>query len=62
MWYSYYSTIYHCGNAEITPELCDDLIKFSFDNVQDTLSTNPDAPSAILFFIPVFLSGLRKLV
>jgi len=31
----YGSTIYHLENAEMTPELCDDLFNFSFDNIWD---------------------------
>jgi len=31
----------------------DDLIKLSFDDVQDILNTNPDVTSPILFFIPI---------
>jgi hypothetical protein len=31
----YYNIIYHLENAEITPELCDDLITLSFDDLAD---------------------------
>ena len=31
----YYSAVYHLEKAEMTPELCDDLINFSFDDLWD---------------------------
>jgi hypothetical protein len=46
----------------MTPELRDDLIKFSFNDLQEVLSTDLDASYSILYFIPVFLSSLEKLV
>ena len=60
-WMCYYDTIFHCKNAEITPELCDDLINFSFDNLQDVFRGTLGG-SHLFTFIPRFLSGLKELV
>jgi hypothetical protein len=42
VWYTYHWTTYHCDNAEMTPDLCHDLIKISFDDLQDVLSRDPE--------------------
>jgi hypothetical protein len=64
--YSYYRTVHHCENAEMTPELCDGLAKISFDNLQDVINTInnnpgrfPDKPHT---FLPYFLFRLKRLV
>ena len=62
MVYSYYATTHHCINAEMTPELCDDLIKFSFHDLRDVLHSFPPPTFRVLSFVPPFLSGLRTLV
>ena len=61
MTYLRFSTIYHCENAEITPELLNDLNKFSFDDVRDTFNTN-SCSRVVPDFIPDFLWGLKELV
>jgi hypothetical protein len=61
MTYIRFSTIYHCQNAEITPELLNDLNKISFDDVRDTFNTNSWF-AAVSDFIPDFLWGLKELV
>jgi hypothetical protein len=66
MWRSFVFTVYHLENTEMTPELQDDLIDFSFDNLQDVFKNyciqNPDQPFNICYFIPSFLECLKKLV
>jgi hypothetical protein len=57
--------MYHCEKADITPELHDDLIKLSLENLQH-LPVNLRAYSGVnyclFYFIPLFLSGLKELV
>ena len=55
------STIYHIKNAEITPELLNDLNKISFNDVWDTFNTNSWSAAAP-GFITDFLWGLKELV
>ena len=66
MWWGVFSTVYHLENAEMTPELQDDLINFSFDNVRDVFENhhtqNPDKYYSIWYFAPGFLECLKKLV
>jgi len=59
----YYHIVYHLENAEMTPELRDDLIAFSFDCVQDVLKQKYDYwIGDIRYFSPRFLECLKKLV
>ena len=64
LWFGFYNTAYHFENAEMTPELCDDLINFSFDNLQDVFKNNQirnsDRTYNILTFFPPFLMVLKK--
>ena len=57
---------YQLENAEIISELCDDLIKFSFDDLQDILKNShihdPLGYHSILTFASPFLTILRQLV
>ena len=66
IWFGYYNTPYHFQNAEMTPELRDDLINFSFDNLQDVFENcqiwSPDRTYSVLTFLPLFLIALKKLV
>jgi hypothetical protein len=63
---SYYDIIYHLENAEMTPELCDDLINFSFDNLWDVTKFtrhNSDWEYVTAHdFSPTFLGCLKRLV
>ena len=60
------STFYHLENAEMTPELCDDLIKFSFDILWDL--NKPKMHDSdweyvnVHNFSPTFLGCLKRLV
>jgi len=61
------TTIHHIKNAEITPELHDDLISFSFDKLQDVFKNNytliPDRRGdTLITFIPHLLVDLKRLV
>ena len=67
MWLGYFCTVYHLENAEMTSELHDDLIHFSFDNLQNVIkdlnSHSYHGPSYhICYFTPRFLGYLKKLV
>jgi len=66
IWFGYYNTPYHLQNAEMTPELRDDLINFSFENLRDVFKNSqiwsPDGTYNILTFFPPFLMALKKLV
>ena len=43
LWICYRDIVYYLENAEMTPELCDDLTNFSFDNIWDVgISELPD--------------------
>jgi len=57
---------YQLENAVMTPELCNDLTKFSFDDLQDILKNShihdPLGYHSILTFAPPFLAVLRQLV
>jgi hypothetical protein len=65
LWFGFYNTTYHFDNAEMTPELCDDLINFSFNSLQDVFKNrqiwNPDETYNILTFLPPFLMALKRL-
>ena len=58
--------VYHLEAAEMTSELRDDLIKFSFDNLYDALKNShrlyPNVRYSILFLARSFLAALKKLV
>jgi len=59
-------TVYHLENAEMTPELQDDLINFSFHNLQDAFKNlhiqDRHSCDSICYFAPSFLQFLKKLV
>jgi hypothetical protein len=65
LWICYYNIVYHLENAEMTPELCDDLINFSFNNLSDVTKHN-DEPHPmgynVHYFAPLFLECLQRLV
>jgi hypothetical protein len=63
-WIFLFATIYYFRNAEMTSELYDDLINFSFNNLQDALKDTQVSkmPYSIFAFTPGFLADLRKLV
>ena len=49
----------------MTPELCDDLINFSFDSLQDVLKESQECipwPGSVHNFSPPFLECLKQLV
>jgi TPP-dependent 2-oxoacid decarboxylase len=60
------NTTYYIENAEITPELHDDLINFSFDKLQDVFKNYHTFFNrhgfTLLTFIPYLLADLKKLV
>ena len=66
MEFGFYDTIPHLENAEMTTELCDDLINFSFDNLHNTFKNypihNPTSRLTLHHFVPPFLECLKKLV
>jgi hypothetical protein len=66
MWRGVFSTVYHLENAEMTPELQDDLMNFSFDNLRDVFENhhiqNPDKYYNLCYFAPSLLECLKKLV
>ena len=67
MRFGFHNTAYHIKNAEITPELHDDLISFSFDKLQDVLKNyHTPIPNrfryTLLTFIPRLLAALKQLV
>jgi len=62
VWLCYFHTISYLGNSQFTPELCNDLIHFSLDNLQDFFKIISMCSWALLTFIPPFLSGLKELV
>jgi len=62
MRYSYENIIYHFDQAEMTPELCEDLINFSVDDLQHVLHSYPRSSFRILGFMPKLLSRLKRLV
>jgi hypothetical protein len=59
-------TVYHLENAEMTTELRDDLINFSFDNLHNVFKNYhtqyPDENYNIFSFFPRFLECVKKLV
>jgi len=61
-----FCTVYHLENAEMTPELQDDLINFSFHNIQDAFkifrTQHRHSCHSICYFTPSFLQCLKKLV
>jgi hypothetical protein len=61
------ASIHHCKNAEMTPELCDDLANISFDKLQDVINTINTVgpirnPNNLHIFIPSFLFRLKRVV
>jgi len=62
----FYDIVYHLEKAEMTPQLHDDLVKFSFYDLQDLLENHrvkvSGMPYSIFEFAPRFLEGLQKLV
>ena len=63
LWIAYYETVYHLENAEMTPELRDDLSHFSFACLHDGLQEEHDGRRlSIHFFPPRFLECLKMLV
>ena len=67
LWFGIYNTTYHIEYAEITPELHDDLISFSFDKLQDVFKNYhtpiPDRYTyTLLTFVPGLLTDLKQLV
>jgi len=66
VWRNIPSTFYHLQNADMTPELQDDLMNFSFDNLQNVLKIyhiqNSDGYYNICYFSHNFLGCLKKLV
>lgn len=65
LWFGFYNTIYHFENAEMTSELRDDLINFSFKNLQEVFKNRqiwkPDRTYDILTFFPPFVMALKEL-
>jgi len=63
LWIAHDDIFYHLENAEMTPELCDDLINFSFNNLSDVAkhSSHPNSYD-VHHFAPFFLGCLKKLV
>ena len=65
-WLGFFCTVDHLENAEMTPELRDDLINFSIDNLQNVMKElhlqNADGSYSICYFCPHFLECLKKLV
>lgn len=61
-----FNTVYHLGNAELTPELHIDLINFSFNNRHNIFKNariqNPSSGYSIYDFAPPFLQCLKELV
>jgi len=66
LWFGFHNATYHIKNAEITPELHDDLINFSFHKLQDVFKNChiPDRRGGytLLTFIPSLLADLKPLV
>ena len=65
MWLGFDNTMYHLKNAEITPELHDDLINFSFEKLEDVFKNYhtpiPDCLDyTLLTFIPCLLADLKQ--
>jgi hypothetical protein len=56
----FYSTFWHLENAEMTPELHDDLTDLSLDNFRDFFKIT--SPDHLCIFIVRFLNCLKKLV
>lgn len=63
---SAHNITYQLENAEVTPELCDDLSNFSFNDLQDILKNShihdPLGEHSILTFASPFLAVLKQLV
>ena len=66
MWWALFCVIYYLKNAEMTPELHDNLIYFPFDNLQNVIKKlhlqHPDMGFNICYFSSPFLGCLKKLV
>jgi len=62
----YYNIVHHLKNADMTPELRDDLINFSFDSLQDVIREHKESSknwigSVHNLSVP-FLACLKRLV
>ena len=64
--FGFHNTVRHLENAEMTTELRDDLIEFSFDDLHNVFKNykthNPNDHLTIFRFFPRFLECLKKLV
>jgi hypothetical protein len=64
--FGFHDTVRHLENAEMTTELHDDLINFSFDNLHNVFKNcqiqHPETIHDIFHFVPPFLECLKKLV
>jgi hypothetical protein len=64
--FGFSDTMYHLKNAEMTAELCDDLVNFSFDNLHDVFKNYqtqyPNSYYTIFHFVPRFLECLKMMV
>ena len=62
----FYDIVHHLEKAEMTPQLLDDLVNFSFHVLQDLLENHRIKVSGMRYsifdFAPCFLEGLQKLV
>jgi len=64
---SFEDLVDHLDNAEMTPELCHDLINFSFDCLQDFVKEikkleHGDVESTVHGYAAYFLGCLKRLV
>jgi hypothetical protein len=66
MWICYHNIIHLLETAEMTSELCDDLINFSFDKLQGANKHRLSGTAGIYIymhnFFPPFLECLKRLV
>ena len=56
--FCFYDIVYHLENAEMTPELHDDLVNFSFDNFWNVNNSR----DIVHGFSVLFLKCLKRLV
>jgi hypothetical protein len=62
VWLCFDDTASHCKNGQITPELRNDLINLSFDDIRDTFNITSRSDFYFFNFFPHFLEGFEKLV